>query len=125
MLLIKLLFNYIVNKLLFSVLCIEEIDECCGSANFGLLWVILNFYVGENEILDEVFITTFLLAGYYLSTLSFKYLEIPVTFLITFATFIKLTAAVLMVPIIYKYRQINPLLVFSFLWGCVLVFFQF
>lgn len=122
------LFYFVVQtiNLVLVLSILKKSSSKLGMIIGGFLYILLNFYVSDNNLWDEVMVTSFFLLIYCLSAcvnirLNFKLLLSG--FILGLATFMKPSFAVMLFPLLIVYRSLVPLIPVGLVWTLVLLFF--
>lgn len=92
----------------------------------GLLFVLINYFVGENNLWYEVVITTLYLVIYLMMIIrEFKYKAYILGILIAFTSFIKPIAVVIIVPIFLIKKDFRIVISVFVCWMLVFLYFLF
>lgn len=90
------------------------------------IYLLLSFFIAENTMWYELFITTIYLLLYNLILLEeFKFKAILIALLISLASFIKPTAALILLPVLLLYKNLFVLFYFLFVWSTIIGYFYF
>lgn len=125
LLLIKLFYFAIQSlNLILLLLILKKNGSKTGFVICGPLYVLLNFYLSENNLWYEEIIATFFLAIYYLLNLKeLRGKPLILGTLVALVSFIKPSAAVILFPILFTTRKIRVLFYFFIYWIAIGVFF--
>lgn len=113
------LFYFIVQSLnlIFLLLILKKTTSKIGFFICGLLFILLNFYLSENNLWYEIIMTTFFLVIYYLLLLKeFKNKFLILSTLIALVSFIKPHAALILIPVLYAVKKVRVLFYFLIYW---------
>ncbi len=113
-------------NLLMVLVILKKTTGKLGFIIAGGLFVILNFYISDNNLWDESILTSFYLVIYYLlirkgelSNRVFLFIGI----LISSVSFIKPSFGILLIPLLLYYRKLSPLIPVTIMWLAVLIFY--
>lgn len=111
-------------SLIIFLIILYKMTSKIGFMYGGILYVLLNFLTSENNFWYENIIT-FLLLLTYLILIQTKYKNLAYLSggIIAFASFIKPTAAIFIVPVLVFSRKIGSLVSFIFLWIMTAIYF--
>ena len=113
-------------NLFFVLLILRKASNRLGLVMGGILYVFIGYFVSENVLWYEIVITTFLLGSYYLMNRenNINLLNFIIGIMITLASFIKPTAGIFIIPVIFFRKSIIPLVIYmlSWLWVFVIYF---
>ena len=115
-------------NLVLVLLILKKSNSKLGIIIGGFLYVLLNFYISDNNLWDEVIVTSLFLLIYYL--ISFTDIKLTLKlllsgFILGVASFMKPSFAIMLFPLIIVYRSLLPLIPIGFIWVFVMVFFAF
>lgn len=113
-------------NLLLVLLILRKTTSKLGIIIGGIFFTVLNFYLSENKLWDEIYVTPFFLSVFYLLTLEKikLYTKLIVTgFLIGFTSFMKPGYGIMIIPVILIYRSLSTLIPIMLLWAFTLIFF--
>jgi len=106
---IKLFYFFTQSLNLFLVLMIlKKVSSRSGFLLGGLLFVFMNFFVSDNVIWYDTFITAFFLSSFLLFYSKTKYKHHLSGLFITLASFIKPVAGIMILPVVFFSRTIIP-----------------
>lgn len=108
-------------NLLVGLLVLRKITTRSGFIAGGLLFVLLGYFVGENNLWYETVITTlYLLLYLLLLTREFSYKSYIVGILIASVSFIKPTAGIIIIPLFLLKKDFRIVVAFLFTWMVVI-----
>lgn len=104
---VKVFYVLIQSTNLFFVLYIlRKTTNIAGVVLGGLLYVLLNFYISDNNLWEEIVITTFYLVTYaFIIQKKDDRISFLIGFLIACASLLKPTAAIILLPVLYIKRD--------------------
>ena len=121
---IKLFFIFFQSiNLILLLFLLKKYSNKFGFILGGLTYVALNFFIADNNVWYEVFITFFYLLIFITIFTNFKYKNWILGILIALSSFIKPTAAVLLIPVLYIGQSLVPLISFFSSWSVVVFIF--
>ncbi len=113
-------------NLILVLLILKKIANKLGFFIGGFLYILLIYFVSENNFWDEIIITTLYLVIYYLVITKKSKPKIFITgALVALASFIKPQAAVILLPLFVAYQNFLLIIPFFFMWLAVLGYFAF
>lgn len=109
--------------LLFVIL--RKITNKAGFIYCGFTYIFINYFLSENFLWYEAIITTIYLIIYLLLiTKDSKRVSITIGLFIAIASFIKLNAAIILIPILLIKKRYETALTFFLSWALVLIYFS-
>lgn len=113
-------------NLILVLLILKKSRSKLGFLSGGLLYVLLNFYISDNHLWDDVIATSFYLVIYYLLIRKPKIERNHLLFigtLIGLVSFIKPSFAIIILPVIIFCWSLLPVIPFIILWFLILLFY--
>lgn len=104
-------------------LILKKLNSKSGLFLGGLFFVFLIYFFSDQTLWYELFITFFYLVAFFLLIEKKKKYEILIGFLIALSSFTKLTATIIILPILLIKKDIKIFFGFVLPWFLVILFF--
>ncbi len=113
-----------INLILFLLVVKEFLDRKVFILA-GLVYLVTILFLNENDFWFETFLLTFYLCLFYLTAVKRNYSQMLLGLLIALVSFVKVTAGVILLPILLLTRKIRIAIIFSIGWFIVIVYYFF